>query len=1168
MASSVSPNEPLLAAGNDEKDTGGTILSSPSVSLEAKSGDQNESPQNVTETLPSSQTYEKAHEAGSIEEDTRKAFVYQSPDTVIPSTVSHVVIDGTHLTCIPPQAFAQCRQLQRVDFVHAENLKEIGERAFADCPLLAELTLPTSIRRIGQGAFQQCWELQRVQWGISVGNDSQVDNSAPNTEDTMETQVSDLIIGKSAFQDCCRLTNIQLSPAFPIEISLEETSFANCFEIHSIEWSSSQIKSLVIGKGAFHQCRTLPFVLFPSSARLEVGESAFQYCSQLRSIYISNDSSTIRKAAFHKCKALVQVQLPDKSVHLDEFAFAECSSLIATTSLSFQSSNNIQPFWQCSALEDLASPQPLIPWLSTRFRNLPPLFEACASCTISMDKLQRSLQVSSRLQEHHLVEQTSGMNPLHWLMANPLATADMVSCVLDAFPWMARRKDSLFHMYPIHFACHNPRLSLPILQCLATAARNSLVKECQVSDKEEGYYPLELAIENHLPWHLLAFLYAIQPMPRSSEEGHLEEALEKLESRYFSSLFVLLNETSKQSKRIRHSALYEHGWVVMVADILRLEADEKLSSVEVRVQEIVSCIQNKCSSAVIQWLANAKDMSGRRAVEVAIPEIQQALKDRFLFLGRYELGNLVYKSSSSLVIHGLDVNSDGHYRQIFHKMLSSGANTLSKREFRESFEHLGIGIDDESFDYSFERWDTNGDGKISQEEFVAFYKSEIDNHRPREVAFLFLKNRGRFERECQLRRRFSSHYVVGIVREMDSTDSVNNENIVYAKSITSQDKLNQSVRVENLQAYKYALIMPYADRNLETIVRSERPDILEVAIYAKEIAQALQHVHQQGFIHGNVKLSNIVRVKNKLRLIDFDASTQINVTNAGARFTSGILPPEMIHHLEGNDKKLYMDYFGSSMEEGLMPQTISGEDQGYVVKAFLDEFKACEKPLPYKLVHASPKIDIWSFGVLLYSMITGRSLWPVDRDGHFESGFAMKQLCEWDASVKRKKLSKIRNPTARALLEKLLQKDPHLRYSSMTAILADPFFNVNDESDEQGWWLEVESSALCDTNREDDLLIAETASQESFSHRTPPGLTADDTIKHLPVTMDDHFILRKDIEDYEQEPEKWPGKENHRQRRRNSLSDLACAVPATNVSHRQERRFFKKWGSKRHMKKK
>mmetsp|Transcript_17355 Transcript_17355/g.42446 ORF Transcript_17355/g.42446 Transcript_17355/m.42446 type:complete len:115 (+) Transcript_17355:671-1015(+) len=101
----------------------------------------------------------------------------------------------------------------------------------------------------------------------------------------------------------------------------------------------------------------------------------------------------------------------------------------------------------------------------------------------------------------------------------------------------------------------------------------------------------------------------------------------------------------------------------------------------------------------------------------------------------------------------------------------------------------------------------------------------------------------------------------------------------------------------------------------------------------KEVAEALLHLHLKGIVHGDLKMPNVVRTGARLLLIDLDASAKVrnkdasedvstkdaNVQYAGSKFSSGVLPPEMIHKVqtrtELNEYEKYVKKGGSEEEK-------------------------------------------------------------------------------------------------------------------------------------------------------------------------------------------------------------------------------------------------------------
>ena len=63
----------------------------------------------------------------------------------------------------------------------------------------------------------------------------------------------------------------------------------------------------------------------------------------------------------------------------------------------------------------------------------------------------------------------------------------------------------------------------------------------------------------------------------------------------------------------------------------------------------------------------------------------------------------------------------------------------------------------------------------------------------------------------------------------------------------------------SLAKFKYAVVMPAAGRNLESIFRFERPSTTDIKKHAREVAEAISLIHEANIIHGDIKLMNVVR---------------------------------------------------------------------------------------------------------------------------------------------------------------------------------------------------------------------------------------------------------------------------------------------------------------------
>ena len=92
----------------------------------------------------------------------------------------------------------------------------------------------------------------------------------------------------------------------------------------------------------------------------------------------------------------------------------------------------------------------------------------------------------------------------------------------------------------------------------------------------------------------------------------------------------------------------------------------------------------------------------------------------------------------------------------------------------------------------------------------------------------------------------------------------------------------------------------------------------------------------------------------------------------------------------------------------------------YVVKTFLttpEDEPINPEALPYALVPSSPAIDIWSLGTVLFALVTGSPLFPVNRDDDLNNADAMDAVLNWDEKRDLPKLlGAIENPPVKELL--------------------------------------------------------------------------------------------------------------------------------------------------------
>ena len=132
------------------------------------------------------------------------------------------------------------------------------------------------------------------------------------------------------------------------------------------------------------------------------------------------------------------------------------------------------------------------------------------------------------------------------------------------------------------------------------------------------------------------------------------------------------------------------------------------------------------------------------------------------------------------------------------------------------------------------------------------------------------------------------------------------------------------------------LVMEYLEG--ETLAERLRKDVLpinEALKIASDIADALEKAHRQGVVHGDLKPGNIMLTRFGPKLLDFSLAKPVQTSSVAA-------PDPMTTVSAESDRRIL------GTVEYLAPESLDGGD-------------------------SDQSIDIWSFGCVLYEMLTGKS---------------------------------------------------------------------------------------------------------------------------------------------------------------------------------------------------
>ena len=197
------------------------------------------------------------------------------------------------VTSIPRFAFFECGDLERV--IISEPVEKIERDAFGFCYNLTNIDLPSSLKTIGDYAFESCG-LQSI---------------------TLPPKANDL--GEYIFSGCVNMESANLGDALT---DIPFGMFDFCTQLKNVTWSD-HLKS--IDHLAFSST-ALESVVIPETVTY-IGASVFQNCENLKSVQLPSQIDEIYGSLFNGCINLASIDLPKNIKRIDGSAFASCSKL-------------------------------------------------------------------------------------------------------------------------------------------------------------------------------------------------------------------------------------------------------------------------------------------------------------------------------------------------------------------------------------------------------------------------------------------------------------------------------------------------------------------------------------------------------------------------------------------------------------------------------------------------------------------------------------------------------------------------------------------------------------------------------------------------------------------------------------------------------------------------
>ena len=886
---------------------------------------------------------------------------------------------------------------------------------------------------------------------------------APVSTDTPDFKNTYIYDGEGEVKD---KTIIRLAVKEGVEV-IHDRTFFNYSCLTSIKLPESIQE---IGVGAFTACYSLKSVDIPSVKVIR--SKAFEYCTNLKSIHLPQSLQTIENFAFGDCESLQTIEIPQSVTTIHKGSFQFCTNLKSVTFPSSLEEIGDCAFWGCVKLTIVEVPQSTnihktafhgcemlncgknIDRLKGRFDKLP-LHRLCHRPDLSLSKIVRYFD-----ENHNIAYDTNldgwQCSALHILAGNPHATSKMLQFLVKKLPTIVEKVDINGRTF-LHYACENYSTFPVSRNLLHSKFHNGNFLLPKVDAYNDNVTNLAIRYINTKFVDKKMLVFSLYPL--KEDAGNNTDERESIKELIAKRIDYKTNEEDfNEYSDLERCALVHYFNDLEDTNTIK-KWEERFKS-----QYSVECVKK---------IAHFNDFKSRSMLSVAPLVIRNSIYDKILFLGKYKFVNrpLIYQSDSALVLEASDYKAEEYYTKLYHQYEDIEKKCITEIKFYEAMKDLVDNNDREQQAEGFKQWDIDGSGAISKTEFISLCQNTFGKHY--NVVLKFMKNEKQYQNEIEKREELSKN--VNIVKILQDYDFQGRD------STFKEEKNNFLVNYSGGNEFNFMIVMSKGDRNLDMISRCEKPCHASIVGYTIDICRGIEELHRGKKIHGDIKPQNFVRIGHKLFMIDLDASSYIDNSISciegifestyscdytGAKFSSGVLPPEMICYLTEENKDKFLNYFENLRESDnqmwnkIQPKQHKYKPIYYCVKTFLSDDDGTIQNiqgLPYTPIKANEAIDLWSLGTVLYKLLSGKSLFDTDKNEDLTSSYGFEDLYHWDDHKRDIKLRNITDRKAKSLLRTLLSKDP-LERQNIEYVLKHAYVSTDESTTEK---IDIQLEEIC-----------------------------------------------------------------------------------------------------------
>jgi len=235
----------------------------------------------------------------------------------------------------------------------SEGITHICNRAFENCSSLTDVTIPSTLRSVGENAFDLGSSLQNIHIK-DLSSYASIDYANAKASPACYLPI------KALYMDGTKIT----APVLP-----DGTKTIANYAFNGLDITAITIPSTVteIGVNAFVGCLNLKSVQIPDSVTT-LGSQVFGNCTSLESVTLSQNLTVIPTSMFNGCNKLFSITLPNNLQRIESSAFVSCSSLKLSSlpeSVTYIGSSA----FQASGITNMTLPQGITELFYSTFAN-------------------------------------------------------------------------------------------------------------------------------------------------------------------------------------------------------------------------------------------------------------------------------------------------------------------------------------------------------------------------------------------------------------------------------------------------------------------------------------------------------------------------------------------------------------------------------------------------------------------------------------------------------------------------------------------------------------------------------------------------------------------------------------------------------------------------------